>query len=400
MSAPSSLSALLDATDFATLTDPTRLAQPAPLPLIQATYKAQPQHFIVIEQMDIDFTNKGEHLWLLIKKTGMNTGYAANLLAEWASIPARDVGYSGLKDRQAVTTQWFSLRIPNRQLPEPAFEPPLKNHEQLQILEQHWHNKKLNRGTHKRNHFILTLTELEFDDKQAVESRLTQIVEHGVPNYFGSQRFGHGGSNIKEALAWFAAASDAQLTAVSTKPKQVSKPAKNKKIHKRHRQQQSLWLSAARSLIFNSILDHRVRDGSWELGMEGEAFNLDGSGSIFTSHHLDTLLRQRLLNKDIHPTGILWGVGDSQTSGAAAALEQQLLDNQPLLSLLARGLEAQGVKAQRRSLRLLPSNMKWQWLTKTSLQLQFDLPTGSYATSVLASLSNRLMLPSAAADVR
>ena len=385
------LPALLKNTDFDALTDPQRLAQPAELPIVKATYKAKPEHFIVNEQMDVEFTDEGEHLWVLIKKTGMNTGYAANLLAEWATIPARDVGYSGLKDRQAVTTQWFSLRIPNRQLPKAAFDPQLKDHEQLQILEKHWHNKKLNRGTHKLNEFVLTLTDLEFDDQDNVESRLEQIRQQGVPNYFGSQRFGHGGSNIKEALAWLAPL----ITSDSTSLLDAStgrQSGKNKKITKRQREQQSLYLSAARSLIFNQVLDARVRDGSWEHGLEGEVFNLNGTGSIFSSTQLDEELRQRLLAKDIHPTGILWGIGTSQTAAKAALLERQIVEDDPILSLLADGLASQGVRSQRRSLRLIPQDLSWQWLNDHSLQLQFALPTGSYATSVLASLVQQLRL--------
>lgn len=385
------LSALLTNTDFNAITDPTRLAQPAELPITCATYKAKPEYFIVNEQMDVDFTDEGEHLWVLIKKTGMNTGYAANLLAEWATIPARDVGYSGLKDRQAVTTQWFSLRIPNRQLPETAFEPPLKEYEQLQILEQHWHNKKLNRGTHKLNQFIITLTDIDYADKASVETRLKQISDHGVPNYFGSQRFGHGGGNIKEALAWLAPLITSDSTSLlNTNTGRQS--GKNKKITKRQREQQSLYLSAARSLIFNQILDARVRDGSWEHGLEGEVFNLNGTGSIFSSTQLDEELRQRLLAKDIHPTGILWGIGSSQTTAKAALLERQIVENDPILSLLAEGLASQGVRSQRRSLRLIPQDLSWQWLNDHSLQLQFALPTGSYATSMLASLVHQLRL--------
>lgn len=382
---------LLSETDFTTLTDPTQLAQPAALPVAQATYKVAPETFVVNEQMDINFTEEGEHLWLLIKKTGMNTGFVANLLADWAAIPARDIGYSGLKDRQAVTTQWFSLRIPNRTLPDTPFNPEVRDFESVEVIEQHWHNKKLNRGTHKFNEFILTLTDVQFDSLEAVESRLQQIRDYGVPNYFGSQRFGHHGNNIKDALRWFATIQNpTQNSESSATPS--DKKGKNKRINKRQREQQSLWLSAARSLIFNRILDARVRNDSWDSGLDGEVFNLDGTGSLFSSTQLDDELTQRLLTKDIHPTGVLWGTGEAQTSGAAAQFERQCVCGDVLLTQLAQGLERQGVKSQRRSLRVLPTDLTWRWIDHQTLELKFALTTGSYATSVLYSLIEQLQI--------
>ena len=96
--------------DIATITDTANLPQPSLQPIRQATYKANTTDFIVNELLPLDFTGEGEHLWLHIEKSGMNTAYLAKILSEWADIPLRDVGYSGLKDRHALTTQWFSLR--------------------------------------------------------------------------------------------------------------------------------------------------------------------------------------------------------------------------------------------------------------------------------------------------
>jgi tRNA pseudouridine13 synthase len=421
-----SLSQLLNSTDFAAFTDPSQLPQPATLPIQQATHKICPEHFIVNEQLDIEFSGEGEHLWLFIQKTGMNTAHAAKLLAEWAGIPERDVGYSGLKDRQAVTTQWFSLRIPNRTLPEAPFNPVLTDdtvlngqstvettiasesaspQEQIAVLEQHWHNKKLSRGAHKANQFILTLTEVQADAPAAVDSRLQQIAQEGVPNYFGAQRFGHGGNNISEALKWF---HDEQLKAAPIAPNEQpekSEPTahtdnqrkdkrgkrnKERKISKRLREQHSMRLSAARSVIFNRILAARVSDGTWHSGLAGEVFNLAGTGSIFASEQLDATLLERVQAQDIHPTAPLWGLDNDKVTGVARQLEDEIIESEPVLTRLAQGLEAQKVKAQRRALRLVPQELAWQWLGDASLQLQFSLPTGSYATSVLYSLVQQL----------
>lgn len=385
--------------DISAATDTAKLPQPMQPPLAQATYKAHATDFVVNEILPLDFTGEGEHLWLHIEKLGMNTAYLAKLLSEWAEIPLRDVGYSGLKDRHALTTQWFSLRIPKKQLPESEFAPvDISANESLTILAQQWHNKKLNRGTHKANQFIITLRDIQFadlevtaseqdlsakeSDKSAVEQHLANISTTGVPNYFGPQRFGRNGNNVREALALFA------------RPAPESRPQPKKSKRKQApREQNSMELSAARSLIFNEILAARVRDGSWTTGLAGEVFNLDGSGSIFASEAIDETLQTRLASGDIHPTAVLWGVGNDKISGAAAAIENEIVQNDPLLHQLATGLEKRDIKAQRRALRLPIEGLSWEWQdidNEPILVLSFTLTTGSFATSVLSSLVHNL----------
>lgn len=378
--------------DIAVATDTSQLPQPAKPPLKRANYKTYATDFIVNEILPLTFTGDGEHLWLHIQKSGINTAYLAKLLSEWAEIPLRDVGYSGLKDRHALTTQWFSLRIPKKQLPITEFAPvDIGDNESVTILDQQWHNKKLNRGTHKANEFVITLRDIQFDDlaiekseqtliaKQHIEQHLEGIRHSGVPNYFGPQRFGRSGNNIREALALFA-----------RPPREERRQPKKSKRKRAPREQNTMELSAARSLIFNRILASRVIDGSWHHGLAGEVFNLNGSGSIFTSDALDDTLRERLASGDIHPTGVLWGTDNDKVSGTAAAIETDTVQNNPLLMQLATGLETREVKAQRRPLRLPIEDLSWTWDDEQTLILSFTLTTGSFATSVLASLVQQL----------
>jgi len=381
--------------DIAAITDTAKLPQPNRPPIQQATYKASPADFVVNEILPLEFTGEGEHLWLHVEKSGMNTAYLAKLLSEWADIPLRDVGYSGLKDRHALTTQWFSLRIPKKQLPPTEFAPiDVGEHESVTILAQHWHNKKLNRGTHRANHFIITLRDVQFatsnevdtvapeqvqSAKQRIEQYLQCISDSGVPNYFGPQRFGWQGNNIKEALSLFA------------RPPREHRPQPKKSKRKRApREQNTMELSAARSLIFNEILAARVRDESWNKGLAGEVFNLDGSGSIFTSETLDETLRARLDSGDIHPTAAMWGTDNDKVSSSAAEQEKKVIQHSALLKQLATGLEQRDIKAQRRALRLPIEQLKWQWSDDQTLVLNFTLTTGSFATSVLASVVQQL----------
>ena len=378
--------------DIKTVTDTAQLPQPTLPPIVQATYKTNAEDFVVNEILPLELTGEGEHLWLHIQKTGMNTAFLAKLLAEWADIPLRDVGYSGLKDRHAVTRQWFSLRIPKKQLPVIGFAPiDLGDNENVQIIAQHWHNKKLNRGAHRANEFIITLRNMQLEmetpiaeSKRHIEQHLDYMGQNGVPNYFGPQRFGHGGNNIREAIRLFA-----QPLQNSTSPQQKSK-SKRKGVP---REQHTMALSAARSLIFNDILAARVHDGSWNKGLAGEVFNLAGSGSIFTSDQLDETLQTRLVEGDIHPTGVLWGVSNDKVSGTAAKLENDIVQKSALLTQLATGLAQRDIKAQRRALRLPIDELSWQWIDQQTLVLRFSLATGSFATSVLASLVQQLQLP-------
>ena len=376
--------------DFAAVTHSADLPQPMTPPIKQALYKAKPEDFVVNERLEVDFTGEGEHLWLHIKKSGINTAYLAKLLSEWADIPLRDVGYSGLKDRLALTTQWFSLRLPKKQKPDSDFAPvDIKEHETVKIIAEHWHNKKLNRGTHNANQFVITLRDIEFakdqtlGDKSSVEQHLQTISKTGVPNYFGPQRFGFGGNNIREALNLFA------------RPLKSTSSAKKKNKRKSAvREQNSMELSAARSLIFNQILAARVQDGSWNTGLNGEVFNLNGSGSIFASEHMDETLQARLASGDIHPTAVMWGTGNNKVAGEAAELENTVVQQDALLAALATGLEQREVKAQRRALRLPVEDLSWRWADEQdgeqTLVLSFTLTTGSFATSVLASVVEHL----------
>lgn len=375
--------------NFMAATDPAKLPQSSSPPIKQAIYKSSNNDFVVNEILDLEFTGEGEHLWLHMQKSGMNTAYLAKLLSEWADIPLRDVGYSGLKDRHALTTQWFSLRIPKKQLPTTDFAPmDLSDNENVQILAQHWHNKKLNRGTHHANQFIITLRDIQFvnelvaDNRQLVEQQLESISKSGVPNYFGPQRFGHGGNNIREALRLLA------------QPPTITNASQKKSKRKRApREQHTMALSAARSLIFNEILAARVHDSSWDTGLTGEVFNLNGSGSIFSSEQMDDALRTRLASGDIHPTGVMWGIDNDKVTGVAAQIEHDTVQQSTLLSHLASGLEQHAIKAQRRALRLPVEQLSWDWQDETTLVLNFTLTTGSFATSVLASLTQVLRTP-------
>ena len=334
---------------------------PAALPralgpaVLHARMRVAPEDFRVEELDAFDASGSGEHLLLVVEKRGMNTGFAAKRIAAWAGVPEAAVGHAGLKDRHAVTRQRFSVHLPGREAPDVA----ALEADGLHVIGQARHARKLPRGALAGNRFELVLRDVQ-GDSDAIEARLRTIAARGVPNYFGEQRFGHGGGNVAEALAMFAG-------------------------RRVRREQRGLLLSAARSELFNRVLAMRVAEGTWDSAVPGEAWILDGSRSVFGPEPFDAALAGRLAAFDIHPSGPLWGKGDLRTAEAAMALELSVLET-PDAALLARGLEQAGLRQERRALRLRPEGLGWDRPATDALRLSFSLPPGTYATAVLAEL--------------
>ena len=324
-------------------------------PVLAARIRCAPEDFRVEELDGFEPSGDGEHLLLTIEKRGMNTAYVAGELARWAGVPEVAVGYAGLKDRHAVTVQRFSVQLPGR---EP---PPLETLERegLRVLAQARHKRKLPRGALAGNRFVLVLRGVE-GDRDAIGARLQEVAARGVPNAFGGQRFGHEGGNIAKALAMFGG-------------KRVG------------REQRSMLLSAARSALFNQVLAARVAEGSWDCGLDGEVWALEGSRSVFGPEPMSGEIAARLEAFDIHPSGPLWGRGGLRSAGACQALELEATAD-PVSLRLREGLERAGLEQERRALRLRPQDLGWRWLDADVLELGFALPSGCYATAVLEQL--------------
>ena len=322
-------------------------------PVLRARYKAAPADFLVEELPSFEPTGEGEHLLLTVEKTGMNTAFAARKLSAWAGIPEMGIGYAGLKDRNARTRQRFSVHLPKRVSPDLA----ALEAEDFHVLHAAWHNRKLSRGALEGNRFVLALREAA-GERASVEARLQAIAAHGLPNYFGEQRFGREGDNVAAARRMFAGA-------------------------RVKREQRSIYLSAARSEIFNAVLAARIAAGDWNRDRAGEVWMLDGTHSVFGPQTMDETLRARCEAQDIHPTGPLWGLGEPRCTESCRALEVEVA---AAFQDLCAGLEAAGLKQERRALRVRVGELKWQWLADDALELDFQLPPGAYATELLAEL--------------
>lgn len=315
----------------------------------RALIRAQPEDFEVIEELGFEPAGQGAHVLLQVRKRNANTGWVARELARTAGVKPFDVGYAGLKDRHAVTTQWFTVPARNRAGPgRSVAEWVGVGGEGYEVIGAHAHHRKLPRGALAGNVFRIVLREFA-GDATALERRVGEIAKTGVPNYFGPQRFGRELSNLRtEARA------------------------------------QGLVSSAMRALLFNAVLAERVRRNDWTTLHVGERANLDGRNSSFVVEALDESIPARLALLDIHPTGPLFGLGESGITGDVAILEQQVIEGFPQFT--APLIEAR-MEPSRRPLRVAVRDLDLEWLEPArTARLSFRLRPGSFATAVLREL--------------
>lgn len=307
--------------------------------------------FQVTEELGFTPEGAGEHMWLQVRKRDMNTRDVAARLAAQLNIDERQINHSGLKDRVAVTCQWFSLPWPiKRDLPTLQEEP------NWQIVQQTRGLKRLRIGAHRGNHFALICRAI-VGDRTQLQQQLDAVRQRGFPNYFGAQRFGRGGANLAKARSLLAGRLKAS------------------------RFKRGIYLSAARSALFNQILAQRVADQSWTKVLPGEVLLLDGSNSRFNAADADLAeLQARFDRGDVHTSGPMVGRGAALAERQVAALEA---DGLAAESQLIDGLCNAGMKQERRALRAMAIDLRTEWLADDVLKLQFTLQRGVYATALL-----------------
>lgn len=300
-------------------------------PGAEALFRVSNADFVVDEDAGLQPAGTGEHVLLHIQKDGENTGWIAREIAACAGVRESDVGYCGLKDRHAITRQWFSVYLPK------GAEPDWQTLERpgLTVLATARHSHKLRRGQHRANRFRICLRQVS-GDTALLEERLQWIQQRGVPNYFGPQRFGHNSNNLHLARQWLV---EGQAI--------------------KHRQKKAFALSAARAWLFNQVLAERVRQKNWRTPLAGEVLTDDGL-----------------------PTGPLWGRGRPAVTDDVLTLEQGVLAP---WQAWCEGLEFTGLKQERRALVLMPKAFDWQW-QEANLTLEFTLVPGAFATALIGAL--------------
>ncbi len=313
-----------------------------------------PEDFQVTELNEIELSGEGEHLWLYIQKTSNNSIWVSKALANVCQVPQKQVAFAGQKDRHAVTKQWFSVQLPKISGPDKIQSALCEG---IEIIKSDKHSRKIKTGQLDANAFEIIIRNIK-GDKSQIEQNITSIIQDGVPNYFGSQRFGHDMGNIGKCQDWFAG---------------------NYKVKSRNLK--SLLISTARSHIFNLIVAKRLKLGVWDKCIEGDILQLNKSHSWFPSENAsENEIKKRLKDFDIHITAAMWGEDKVQCSKDCADLENSIAKDFPIYQ---QGFEKFRLKQDRRAMRICPLDFEHSWQDANTLQLNFKLLPGAYATGIM-----------------
>jgi tRNA pseudouridine13 synthase len=330
----------------------------ADLPGSGGTVKASPADFRVDEIPAYPLSGSGAHLWLHVEKRGRTTREVVGALARALGVADRDVGYAGLKDKSAVTTQWLSLPVAR----DP--DPSALAGDGFRVLAATRHANKLRTGHLRGNRFEVVV---RGGDAARAVSCAGALAARGLPNFFGAQRFGAAGRNAEVGRA---------LLLGRTADAEVRRAARDRFLRR-------LCISAWQSRAFNAWLAERLRDGLFAAALRGDVLKKLATGGVFTCDdpERDTA---RIAAFEVSPAGPLFGHRLQPAAGEAASREERLLAAEGVghADLLRGGGEAEGTRRAGR----LPVAIAVVALPE-GYRASFELPKGSYATVVLAELT-------------
>ena len=320
---------------------------------LSGVFRSVPEDFKVDENLGFTPAGEGEHQLLHIEKTGQNTHWVAQQIADFFGLDKKAVGYCGRTDRHAVTRHWMSIYDPKQHCAQILSSAGLDTGasqqaaamaiEGVTLLSAARHLRKLRPGDHQSNRFSIRLRDLvdtrghqALDPSQhaSIISDIQARLQQGVPNYFGLQRFGRDGNNLRLADAWL----------------NKGKPLPS--------QQRGIVISAARAYLFNQILAQRLLRYQHLQPLDGDIV-IDGI-----------------------PTAALWGRGRLASTADVLQLETATMER---WHTWCHGLEHCGLQQERRPITLLPKQCSLA-IEDNDFTLRFELPAGAFATSVLAEI--------------
>ncbi len=309
-----------------------------------------PTDFVVDEICSTKFKGKGNYLILHVKKVELTTWDMVAIFAEYMSIPAQKIGYAGLKDKHATTTQYISV--------DASYEKMLKKfyHKQIKILSATRHSHSIRMGDLQGNRFSINLHFVDNIDAGKIEKVARKIAKNGLPNYFGYQRFGRDGDSIKQAKEMI----QGELFIEDAKIK-------------------NFLISIYQSTFFNEWLRERVNitlennESKFKL-LNGDVF-LSSEGKLSTPKIMPN---NDYNSKKLVPTGLLCGRDVFRARDDAREIEKKYDD------------EFLQEKGYRREAIIYPEDIECTYIKKqTLLNISFSLPKGSYATVFLESVAGK-----------
>ncbi|HEY0462970.1 MAG TPA: tRNA pseudouridine(13) synthase TruD [Polyangiaceae bacterium] len=338
---------------------PLMLAEASP---IAASIGATPEDFVVDEVPLYPLSGAGEHLYARVEKRGYTTPAMVRAVTRAAGVDERDVGYAGLKDKHAVTRQWLSL--PSKARPPSEWQLP----EGITVVEHTRHSNKLRTGHLLGNRFRITLVTEDLGALEKAAPVAELLRARGLFNYYGGQRFGRRGDGLRQALVWL---------------------REGAKLHGMPRFLTKLYPSVLQAEVFNRYFTARRGLGLERL-LLGEVVRLNNAGAMFSVEDIEREA-PRLASGDIHLTGPIFGPKARPTSADAAALELSQLE-QLGLNPEARDKLARLAPGTRRDLIAQVADLEMRWTGVGRLELEFSLPSGSYATEVIRQFTHSSFL--------
>jgi tRNA pseudouridine13 synthase len=331
------------------------------LPALGGQIGPEPEDFVVDEVPLYAAAGQGDHWYVRLAKRERTTADLKRAVAQAASVPEREIGHAGLKDKHALTSQWLSVPVP-RTTPPSEWQLP----EPYRLLEVTRHANKLRIGHLEGNRFRIRLVGLQPSALSVAAALCQRIAEQGIGNCFGSQRFGLGQRNLETALTLL----------------------ERRRLGPRAGQRGKFLASVIQSEIFNRYLILRSELGRQRL-LAGDVVRLQGSRAVFVVEDPEKEA-PRLAAGDIHLTGPLVGPKMKASAGEPLELERAVLAS---LGLGEDGLRELGRSAPgtRRDLVLRPQGLTWQpdAAAQGSLVVEFGLPAGAYASLVIRALTRQ-----------
>ena len=345
----------------------------APIPFY---FKQSVRDFVVEEIPLYGWSGEGEHLILHVRKKELTTWEMIDSIASHVGVKSKEIGYAGLKDKNAMTKQYISL--PKKYANAIAGF----THEKIKVLDTFYHNNKIRTGHLKGNRFFIRLKKVSPVAAQMILQAIEQIKKEGMPNYFGYQRFGIEGDNYKKGEAL------------------VSGVLKERNVKLRR-----MYISAYQSHLFNLWLSRRIEISkmvaNFEISeietllnmpkhaiadmkaqpqpfklMPGDAMMHYPYGRIF---RFDGSKEEaaRFVARDAVPTGLLSGKRVKHSEDEAYAIEKEFI--RPL-----------GEDGSRRYAWVFPEEIEAQYRENDAwMELHFTLPKGSYATVLIEEIAKR-----------
>ena len=355
---------------------------------VAGSIKEHPEDFIVEEIPLYEPSGSGEHVYFSVRKTNLSHDALLYLFARTLNVSTRAIGYAGRKDLYATTTQVLSAHLP--------FDVEIPNDlGNVELLWQSRHTNKLRLGHLLGNRFKIRIRGVDTEDVRFIQDRMVRLSTEGMPNAFGPQRFGNRKNNHHLGKALLMEEWDQMIELLAggdeVLAQRVAQRRSRGAIAKPLRK---LWVNALQSTIFNCVLEQRIAEATWNTPLIGDLICKHGArGRTFeaTAEDIDSVeFQSRVTSIVSSPTGPMWGKKMRKPAGDVFDMELAVLNSFGLTQTLFATTKQYGMGA-RRPLRVPVDNTE---VTVGSdergcfVLAQFDLPAGSYATTLIESLLN------------